>query len=293
MRLPWPAVAVLGGAALAVGLAARTPHGPDPPALVDMLGAWLAAWATAALAARWLGGGLGLAAGLAMSLGAGGLLGLLDPWICASAAAAIGLFARARVPGRLACDPRRIARAGAFAILGIWLVARGPGEPATVWLVCLAYLLVGQDTRGLGRFALSAGTILLAVALAARWWACQRGWLGGDAPALDPSTWLAAVRDPADTLALLGRRLAVALFPWSPLAIVAIVAGVRQGHHAAPFWRLVGCWAIVPAGAAVLGWIDARSAVSLAAPAWAVLAAAGHGAASAQTRRALRFGAVR
>ena len=106
----------------------------------------VAALLTAMLAARWLGKLLGLAAGLLQltCLYAVGLPGeprLVQSWLTLLVMAAMGIFARANVPGRLPEDTRRRMPVFFYSCATmLLLVCRGWGEFAGVLLACVSYL---------------------------------------------------------------------------------------------------------------------------------------------------------
>jgi len=291
-RLDW---AMLLPLAAGLGVLAGAIQGIGPVGALGLAaGGVLAGAACAMLTTRWLGRTLGRWAGLAIVANAGVLLGLVSPWTAALAAASVGLFGLRHTPGRLPCATSRIVPVVYYSVLVVWLLIRGPAEPITVFLACAAYLVIGQDTRGLGRLLLGAGPIALAGAWLAGWLAETYAGLSlAPAGAFFWPHLRMADAALGSAAADLGIRLAVAMFPWTPLGILALGVGLRQGHHVAPIGRLILAWAVVPLAMALAGGLDGRSAVSLALPGTAVLAASGAATLVAQARRVLRYAATR
>ncbi len=122
------------------------------PVLSESAAATIAgALLTAALATRWLGRPLGLAAGL-LQLSCLYTLGLpaepnaLGSFVTVLAMAAMAIFARANVPGRLPVDAglrMQVFFYGCAA--GLLLLSGGWVALAGVLLACLIYLLLNQD----------------------------------------------------------------------------------------------------------------------------------------------------
>ena len=67
----------------------------------------------------------------------------------------------------------------------------------------------------------------------------------------------------------------IRLLPWAPWTLLAIAAGLRQGHYAAPFGRLLTAWLFGPWALWASGAMPARMAFAVFAPAAAITAAIG------------------
>jgi hypothetical protein len=233
-------------------------------------GAAFCAFVLAWIAARWLGRRMGLLAGFAWLTSAGVLAGRVDAWTAFAISLALGLFAVAEVAGRTARITDRAIRLAFHVAVGLALVFVGPDAAITVLAICLVAVSVSQTACSLRFLADPAGLGILAAAVTARFLiayaaglSASATWMPGSAAGSSPIGFLASV--------------AWGGLPWWPLAAVAVVVGIGQGHYATPFWRLCGCWVLVPAGLAVLG--VAHDAVAMAAmlPPLCVLAAAGTG----------------
>jgi len=256
--------AVLAGAAALAGVLWFRRHvgwdGPDVAFWSTWLGAGATALVVALLVARWLAGPLATAAGLLCLSAAAVLPGAIDAPPGAVAAGAFALFALANVPGRLRVVTRPEVAWGCFALIAAVTVCFGPLTGGAILATCVAMVLAGQNSRALRQFIRPAPLAILAVG-AAVWLICGPEF---DYPGVQPHRLL--------TLAV---EAMVALLPWSPMAVVALVVGVRQGHWAAPFWRLVGCWIAAPVVLAPLGILQPPAALAICVPGLAILTAAG------------------
>jgi hypothetical protein len=79
------------------------------------------------------------------------------------------------------------------------------------------------------------------------------------------------------------------LLPWWPWGVLAIVSGLRQGHYAAPFGRLLVTWLLVPWMLWAAGVLPPRLAFAFFAPAVAVTVAIGLNRAVRRFRTATRL----
>jgi hypothetical protein len=297
LSLPDTMLVVVGGLILTgTAAAASTAWGVAGPGawLPRAAAATLAAWVTAALAARWLGSRLGALAGLAQLTSVHVLLphraSAAEMLYCAAVAAAMGAFALANVPGRLPLVDERWTRWGFYAAAGTTYVLAGPVGPAFILAGCLLFLLLCADSRGARFFASPVGIAVFALLVAARLARPNEGLAG---LFLTPSDMAGETLGPAISLRELFRWLAVAGLPWTPLAVLAVAVGLRRGHYATPIWRFLGCWVLGPlALVAVGGFRDRAQLGPLFAP-LAVTAAAGLGALVIRCRRKWRGFRVR
>ncbi len=269
LRLGPASVAVLlgGGAAAqaATGILGRQPQGGWLIWGESAEGTILGALLTAMLAARWLGRPVGLAAGLLQltclyCLGLVAPLGPLDSLVTVLVAAALGIFALANVPGRLAVDERlRMPVIFYAAAAGLLCLGHGVGLFAEVLLPCLVYVLLNQDGRAF-RFLIHPLGLGVAAILAAC--AIQLGCATTTGPAAAVGWgWPVA--------------LAVGMLPWWPLSLMAVAAGCRRGDYATSFWRLAACGALSPMVLAAAGLLDGRSALAASCGPVSIFSAAG------------------
>jgi hypothetical protein len=220
------------------------------------------------LATRWLGRPLGLAAGLLQltSLFAFGFSAepkLVGAIITLLITAAMGIFARATVPGRLPVDAR-LRMQGLFygCAAGLLFVRRGWGELACILLACLIYLPLNQDGRGF-RFLMHPLGLGVAAALAACAHGLQHSMLPSAAWPTPATEW----PWPA--------TLAVGMLPWWPFCVVAVVAGCRRGDYVSAFWRFVACWSLAPLALATLGLLSNHSLLAMTCGPISIISAAG------------------
>lgn len=263
--------------------------GPLAALLVEMALALAAALAVAGLAARWLGARVGMLAGVVLG-------GFLYPlWGCPAldqrmaqlaVLAAMSAFALANVPGRL--PPLRSRRLPlAFfgcAAGGLWLA--GPVAPLTIGAACVLYLLISSDGRG-GRFMVDPLGLLVLGCCATIWVAGRAGWLDPVVPP-DVLAPLIAQTRPHTSWARLVQSvgyLGWATLPFSPLIVVAVLIGLRDGHHATLFWRLVACWTAAPPALAVVLPGEPSGVLSWALPPLAIVGGAGLRGCAVRLRR--------
>ena len=234
----------------------------------------LGALLTAMLAARWLGRSVGVAVGLLQvtclySLGLADQPRPFDSFVTVLVTAAMGLFARANVPGRLAVDGRRRIQVFFCIAAALLFVSRAFGEFAGVLLICLTYVLLNQDGRAFRFLIHPLGLGVAAILAAGVLWLqhATTPYIVGnviDPPVSEPA---AAWQWPL--------TLAVGLLPWWPLSLVAVGVGCRRGDYAASFWRLAACWAIVPMVLAVAGLLDDGSVLAASCGPVSIFSAAG------------------
>ena len=128
------------------------PEGTWQLRALGMAGTVFAAILTAAIAARWLGNRLALAAGIIQPTGLH-VLGLplyalwSDPWIGLLTAVVMAAFGWGNVPGRLPPVNRSILSVTFSFGAGLLLIFCGWAAPAGILLACLVYVLLNQDRR--------------------------------------------------------------------------------------------------------------------------------------------------
>ncbi len=244
------------------------------------IGNALTGLALAAVAAHWLGSRVGMMAGLAHVTSLYTLMP--DRQSCAgslaslAATVAVGAFASAQVPGRFPPADRPIGFGIFCGAVAAAVFVGGLAGPACIFAICLGYLALFQDGPGLRFFTARRRPVIVALSIAA---ACLATSLLGvpgahglwDAAALKAP---AATPDPAgiaDGVLWAGVRL----LPWAPWALLALGAGLRQGHYAAPFGRLLIAWLLGPWTLWAAGAMPARLAFAVFAPAVAMTAAIG------------------
>jgi hypothetical protein len=71
------------------------------------------------------------------------------------------------------------------------------------------------------------------------------------------------------------RAIGIGLLPWTPLALLALIGGLRQGHAATPIWRLMGAWSLAIVGLGASGLLSPQFLAKAATPPLAVMGAAG------------------
>jgi len=257
----------LGGVTLpAIGGLLVLPGGTvaTPAFLATAVGSLVCSLLLAWVASRWLGGRLGVLAGLICSTSLGLLGGQIHTWLAAAVCAAIGAFAAAHVPGRLPTATRGAMRWAFHAAVGLVLLAFGWQAAIVIVTVCLVSVLIGQNTRSVRLLLHPVGLGLLAAAIIGRF-------------ALDAGLGMSAWSLHAAVAPARWTTLAPGVLPWLPFAALAAGVGLLQGHHAAPFWRLVGCWIAAPIGLTVLGATGSEETLTAVMPPVCVLSAAGLG----------------
>jgi len=258
------------------------------------------AWLWANTTARWFGQRIGLTAGgVLVLLTIGELLRpapLEQAWVALWAAACLSGFAWGNVPGRLPPHDAHWIRRGFYVAAALAALTAGFGGLLCVVVTCGLYLFLLQDRRG-ARFvadplgwALAAGLAGLAVG-----YAWQRGWY--TEMRLDVSLWDAACRGAAsNVVAPIDRGLfhpAANELPGYASFLVALgvtLWAFRQGHAAAPIWRLLLCWLIGAAAAVALGLFSWERCALMIAPVVATLTAI---ALVALARHAFRHSSLR
>ncbi len=257
--------------------------GAEPSApwglLLEAALAVAAALTVAGLAARWLADRVGALAGVVLAgclYDLWGRPGLGERLAQLAVLAAMSAFALANVPGRLPPHGDRRLRLAFFGCAGVGLWLAGPAATLAVGAACVLYLLVSSDGRG-GRFLVDPLGLLVLGCCVGIWAAGRAGWFGPVVPP-EAATPLIAQRGPSTPWARLPQGavwLGWATLPFSPLIVGAVVIGVRDGHHASLFWRLVACWTAVPVVLAVVLPSGANHALSWALPPLAIIGGAG------------------
>lgn len=242
------------------------------------LGNTLTGLVLAAIAARWLGSRAGMLAALTHLSSLYSLMPDQQGPACSLASlagcVAIGAFASAQVPGRFPCADRWTEFGMFCAAAAAAALVAGLAGPACILTICLGYLALFQDGPGLRFFAVGLRPVLFTIALAAA--LLVAGFVGVPDPqglrfgALSP---IFAVDGAGIAHGVLwaGMRL----LPWWPWALLAIGAGLRQGHYAAPFGRLMIAWLLGPWTLWAAGLLPPRLAFAFFAPAVAITAAIG------------------
>lgn len=299
LRLTLPAAAVVagGGLMLLPISAAISDFGGTAEAArrwPPVVAATIAALLVAALTARWLGSGLGTLAGLLQLTSTQVLLAgpgdLAEMLFCTLVVATMGIFAVANVPGRLPLIDRRWPSRAFYAGVGAAMLLAGPIGPAFILAGCLLFVILCGDSRGLRFFADPAGVAVF-VLLAALRLAYPEELQGIFTPL---SCFLSDALGPPRSLSEVLHSMAVKTLPWTPLAALAMVVGLRQGHYATPIWRFLGCWLLGPlALMAAAGTFRHEPYLAALLPPSAVMAAAGLTGVFAWRRRGPRIGGRR
>ena len=280
---PSASAVVVGGGLIVLGIARAVSAlgGAAGPAVwwPSVAAATLTAWLVAAIAARWLGSRLGVLAGLIqLTVQLTGIHVLLptgevaaEMLLCAAVSAAMGAFALANVPGRLPLVDQRWTSWAFYAAAGVSFILAGPIGPAFIVTGCLLFLFLSADSRGARFFASPVGIAVFVLMVAVRLaqpdvaqgaWAVPAGIAGGPlGPRISPPEVLG--------------WLAVAGLPWTPLVVVTVALGLRQGYYATPIWRFFGCWALGPLVLAAVGGFRNQSQLCPLLPPLAVIGAAG------------------
>ena len=247
--------------------------------------ATIAALATAAVAARWLGGRVGVFSGCLYLLSGRILLGTAstsDHWFAAMATAAVGAVALGNVAGRLPTVCGRWPAVVFYGLVAAIFIFIGPMAAGGVVLTCVVFAVVGQNGRGLRFFVDWLGLGVLAAILAAAastvWFLPEQystawprpPWTYGDIFSAGIWSDLAA-----GFCNLLTVTIPIDLLPWGPLALVAIIVGIRQGHHTTPFGRFLTVWVAAPLALALAGLLGREAAAALVFPPLAILCGLG------------------
>lgn len=280
MRLSLPAAGVVVGSGvvlLGITTAVSVFGGRAGPAMrwPAAVIATLTAVMVAALAARWLGSRLGTLAGLAQLTSLHVLLGthrsVAETLFGAAVSAAMGAFALANVPGRLPPVERRWTRWVFYVAAGVSFALAGPVGPAFILAGCLLFVAVCADSRAARFFADPVGVAVFVLLIAARLIQPE----GGQAVAVELSSMPGSAASLRTWLPDVLLPLAVAALPWTPLATLAVLVGLRQGHYATPIWRFFGCWLLGPLALTAVGASGSHSHFYALLPPLAVMGAAG------------------
>jgi len=233
-------------------------------------------WAAilAAIVARWVGGHIGTLSGLtlltSLQLCCPDRLDLSSIWAAVVLLGGIGFFALGNVGGRLPLVDARWTAWGFYSAAGVALLLDGPAGPAFLVATAILVILLGGDSRGIYFFLEPIGLAILGMFLFA--WVISGNAVAGLGGVLGVLQTIAEPRlMPGDVL----RSAAVGAMPWTPLALVAAVAALRQGHYASPFGRLCACWLIAPLVLATLGLTGDGLYVAFVLPGLTLLAALG------------------
>lgn len=224
-----------------------------------------------ALSARWFGARLGVLAGVVQFTS----LYMLRAGRCApgellfgaATAAALGVFAVANVPGKLPIIERRWTRCVFAAAAGISFMVGGAAGPVLVLAGCLSYMAISGDLRSRWFFfdpvaiAILVVLVLLGLALPVGWGAARA--LAFDSASASPS--------PREVFS----AVLVGSLPWTPLIVLAVAIGIRQGHYATPIWRFLACWAFGPMLLIATGFFRDAAYLGVLLPPLAVMGAAG------------------
>jgi 4-amino-4-deoxy-L-arabinose transferase-like glycosyltransferase len=280
LRLTLKATAgVLGGGLVLLGIRAATLAFGSQIAWAATLrtaaAAMLTAVLSAALAARWLGGRVGLLTGLIYLTTRHVIMptpaAAADMPLSAAVAAAMAAFALANVPGRLPLIDREATRWAFYTAVGFSVVLSGAVGPLLIFAGCLALLLLTEDRNGLRFLADRGGIALLLLLIAFRLvWAAAWQDVAAQSQCLPGGlSWPWTLR--LDVLT----ALAGAAMPWTPLALATVVLGVWQGHDATAVWRFFACWILGPLLLAVLGVLGQGAVLGALLPPLAAVSAAG------------------
>ena len=285
LRLSAAGVAVIAGLGVLTSLLSTVFVSSRPPWEVVSSGsaATIGALSTAAIAAGWLGSRLGLFSGCLYLTSGQILLATASPsdrWFAAMAATAVAAFATASVAGRLPLVSARGPARVFYVLTAAILFFNGAVPAAAVVVVCVLVLATGQNCPGLRFFADPPGIAVLAVVALAAWLTPGPGWNAGWNTAWPGGSIfsIAAWWELTDRFVhLLAVRIPFDALPWGPLALVAIVAGIQQGHYSTPFGRFLAVWLLAPLGMALAGLLGQDTAAVLIFPPLAIVGGIGLG----------------
>jgi len=156
----------------------------------------------------------------------------------------------------------------------IWML--GPVGPLAVVGPCVLYLLLSSDSTG-GKFFLQPPGLAIAGVCLAGWAAAGAGWLEPlvspqVVPLLEVPAGMGELRDNLGPAML---QLGWATLPFTPLIAATALIGWREGYHISLFWRLVGCWVVVPLGLALLLPAHGNALLESILPPLAIIGGAG------------------
>ncbi|MBN1588305.1 MAG: hypothetical protein JW888_02200 [Pirellulales bacterium] len=247
--------------------------------LSNAVGALVCSGVLAIFASRWLGRRLGVLSGFVWLGSVGVLRGHVDTWLAVLFCLALGLFATAQVPGRLATIFNSAIAWAFYTVISVSFLLFGVEVSLLILAICIVFVLSVQDTRSTRFFVNPIGLGILILTVVGRGFVGQHlpdGYLA--APLL--ADW-AFHADPT-------RRwvtIVVDFLPWLPLALVAVAVGIRQGHYGTPFWRFLSCWVLVSVGLTAFGMTTAEVVLAAVMPPTCILAAAGLAQTIIHTRR--------
>lgn len=272
LRLGFRGVSFVVAAGLAATAAAAAVHdGFLHPSLTlsSALAVTLGGLAVAAVAARWLGGRVGVFAGCLYALSGRMLMHgctASDQWLAALSVMAVGIYAAGNVAGRLPVASKRYSSLVFYCFLTIILCVSDPMTAAAVLLTCLAYNVVGQECRGMGFFIDWPGPAVVAAVMVIAWYLPA-----GYAPSWYQQSWGQVFSLDSGNISELAQQLyhlliviiPIDLLPWGPLALVAIFVGLRYGHFSVPFGKFLMLWTLTPLVLVMTGLVGVEPTASL------------------------------
>lgn len=232
------------------------------------------AWLLAALTSRWLGNRLAITSGLvyltSLATWASPEPAVNESLLTATLAVAMAAVAMALVPGHWPAWPQRQAGWLFYTAAAATYLFAGAAGPIACGAATVVFLVVSHDSRS-ARFLINPLGMALFVILV------LVGHQMTGAPNAGP---IAEVTESArlswascSWMAL--RAIGIGLLPWTPLTIVALIGGLRQGHAATPIWCLMGAWSLAIVGLGASGLLSTQFLVRAAMPPLAVMGAAG------------------
>ncbi len=215
--------------------------------LPSVIAALTTALAIAVMAARWFGDRVALVAGLmqltALYVLMQARLAEADMPLCAAVTIAMCAFSFANVDSPHGRARTRLAAWMFFAATGLAFLIKGPIGPALIGSGCALFLFIQQDFRAVRFFLDPLGLAILAFCVLAwplaayaqytpileDWWLDHMGRIAGQLGGEKP-------------LGFYFYTIPMLLIPWTPLAVLATVGGLREGRFGLPIWRFLACW---------------------------------------------------
>ncbi|MHB8898654.1 MAG: hypothetical protein ACYC6Y_07900 [Thermoguttaceae bacterium] len=237
----------------------------DAPLIAAGVGASAAAvsLSLAALVAHWTGRRSGLAAGH-LAIGGWWVVSYCAPadqmFASAAVVVAIVVFAWAELLHPKATKPAVVAGPAFYAAAVLAWVFSGPILLAPIAAVSLATLLGTENSRGIRFFFSRSGLCVLVAGVVLN--SILRGAVG--VPGSPP--WLPSVGGHAPSCLVAAGVIGGAIVAW---------ISARSGHGASGLGRLLTGWLLAPSMLAVSGVVPAATALAIATPAWAAVAAIG------------------
>jgi len=232
------------------------------------------------LAARWFGNRVGLVAGLIQLTTVYTLqwarLAECDMILCAGVMAAMSCFAVANIEGPhgLKSDCRWVW--GFYAATAFAFLTKGLAGPVFIFGGTITYFLVSQNVRGLKWFLSPIGLSILILPVA--------GWYAAaiytypqflDDQMMHHFARFQGEMGGGKSIFYYFYNIPALVLPWTPLAMMAIVAGLRRGHYATPFWRFVACWFLVGIGVLMMSHFKSKHYAAPLLPPISIVAALG------------------